>query len=290
MMHNVSLAQAGAFPAKIAAIINDLSAAYQTFTALEVGRLTRSTLYFLCALWLLSAPAAFAEDADDGLEVKGATIGRMGDPIAVDPDTYEFADAEVKLWLDNHLRNIDSPGRLYYDFVKRGSYEEGFSDSVYLDIIKINEDGSKDADLEFFTAERTQAPRRDNLVGITGNPVLVVYMQGDVYEMNRLTDGSWRYFQRAIKMAFSAGSKIEPVTFEYDGAQVSGEKISITPYLNDPRRKQFARFAPKLYEFILSEQVPGTLYSIKTVIPDSSPDKEPLIEEILTLQSAEFAN
>ena len=100
-------------------------------------------------------------------EVKGATIGRMGDPIGVDPNTFEFADAETKLWLDNHLRNIDSPGRLYYDFVKRGSYEEGFSDSVYLDILKVNEDGSKDADLEFFTAERQQdaaarQPARDN--------------------------------------------------------------------------------------------------------------------------------
>ena len=244
----------------------------------------------LCALWLFSSVVAVAEDADDGVEVKGATIGRMGDPIAVDPDTYEFADAEAKLWLDNHLQNINSPGRLYYDFVKRGSYEEGFSDSVYLDIVEVNEDGSKTADLEFFTADRQQNARSDNLVGVTGNPVLLVYMQGDVYEMNRLTNGSWRYFQRRIKSAFAEEAKIETVTFEYDGTQLTGEKISITPYLNDPRRRQFAEFAPKLYEFILSDQVPGKLYQIKTVIPDTAPDKEPLIEEILTLQNAEFTN
>ena len=244
----------------------------------------------LCALWFFSAAIVVAEDADDGVEVKGATLGRMGDPVAVDPNTFEFADAETKLWLDNHLRNIDSPGRLYYDFVKSGSYEEGFSDSVFLDIIKVNEDGSKDADLAFFTAERQQNARRDNLIGITGNPVLVVYMQGDVYEMNRLTNGSWRYFQRRIKSAFAKGAKIEPVTFEFNGAEVSGEKISITPYLNDPRRRQFAEFATKLYEFILSDQVPGTLYQIKTIIPAGSPDSEPLMEEILTLQTAEFTN
>ena len=247
-------------------------------------------IFSLCFLWLLSAPAAFAEDADDGVEVKGATIGRMGDSAVVDPETFEFADAEAKLWLDNHLQNIDSPGRLYYDFVKRGSFEEGFSDSVYLDIIRVNEDGSKDAGLEFFTAERTQNANQDNLVGITGNPVLVVFMQGDVYEMNRLTNGSWRYFQRRIKTAFAERAKIESVTFEYGGAQVSGEKISIAPYVNDPRRRQFAQFAPKVYEFILSEQVPGMLYQIKTVIPDRAPDKGPLIEETLTLQSAEFTD
>ena len=251
-------------------------------------------IIFLAAC-TLSALVCYADDEPDadknhtsGLEVKGATLGRMGEPVAVNPETYEFADAEVKLWLDDHLQNIEHPGRLYYDFVKRGSYEEGFSDSVYLDIIKVNDDGSKDANLEFFSAEKQQNASPDNLTGITGNPVLAVYMQGDVYEMNRLTSGSWRYFQRRIKFAFSEDARIEPVTFEYAGAEVPGEKISITPYLNDPKRGQFAQFAPKVYEFILSEQVPGKLYQIKTVIPDNSADKEPLIEEILTLQHAEF--
>ena len=241
----------------------------------------------LCALLFFSAAVVVAEDDSEGMEVKGATIGRMGDPVGVDPNTFEFADAEVKLWMDNHLRNISSPGRLYYDFVKSGSYEEGFSDSVFLDIVRINEDGSKDADLEFFTAGRQQNERRE---GITGNPVLGKYMEGDVYEMNRLTNGSWRYFQKRIKSAFAENAKIEPVTFEYDGAERTGEKISITPYVNDPRRRQFAEFAPKLYEFILSDQVPGKLYQIKTVIPAGSPDSEPLMEETLTLQSAEFTN
>ena len=254
----------------------------------------RPFLFAACILWMLLAHAddglAGSGGAGDGVEVKGATLGRMGDPAAVDPESYEFADAEVKLWLDNHLQNINSPGRLYYDFVKRGSYEEGFSDSVYLDITKVNDDGSKDADLEFFSAERQQNANQDNLVGIIGNPILVVYMQGDVYEMSRLTSGSWRYFQRRIKSAFAEGAKTETVTFEYDGTQVTGEKISIAPYLNDPRRRQFAEFAPKVYEFILSDQVPGKLYQIKAVIPDSTPDKEPLIEEILTLQHAEFTN
>lgn len=244
----------------------------------------------LCILCLFSSVVAVAEDENADIEVKGATLGRMGDPAVVDPKSYEFAEAEAKLWMDNHLQNINKPGRLYYDFIKRGSFEEGFNDSVYLDILELNEDGSKNADLQFFTAERQQTVRRDNLVNVTGNPVLTIYMQGDVYEMNRLTDGSWRYFQRRIKSAFAEEATVEPVTFEFDGEQVSGEKISITPYVNDPRRRQFAAFAPKLYEFTLSEQVPGKLYQIKTVIPAQSPDQEPLIEEILTLQNAEFTD
>lgn len=243
----------------------------------------------VAALVLAEVRAEDATDQTGSVDVKGATLGRMGDPVAVDPAEYEFANAEAKLWLSDHLSNISLPGRLYYDFVKRGSYEEGFKDAVYLDITQINEDGSKNASLEFFTAERTQnTAGADNLTGITGNPVLVVYMQGDVYEMNRLTSGNWRHFQRRIKLAFSESAEIEPVTFEYDGKTVAGEKISIKPYLTDPRRRQFEQFARKVYEFVLSDQVPGTLYQIKTVIPDNLPDREPLIEEVLTLQHASF--
>ena len=252
----------------------------------------RLARYCLCALCLtaVSLTPVAQEEAAEGTEVKGATLGRMGDPVAVDPDSYEFADAEVKLWMNNHLKNIETPGRLYYDFVKSGSYEKGFSDSVYLDILAVNEDGSKHADLQFFTDERQQKARGDNLTSITGNPVLVVYMQGDVYEMSRITQGSWRYFQRRIKSAFAETAKIEPATFDYGGAQLDGEKITITPYANDPRRQQLAEFADKVYEFVLSEQVPGMLYQIKTLVPSGSADKAPLLEETLTLQSAEFSN
>ena len=42
--------------------------------------LARYALCSLCSLWLFSAVVAVAEDTDDGVEVKGATIGRDGRP------------------------------------------------------------------------------------------------------------------------------------------------------------------------------------------------------------------
>jgi len=216
-------------------------------------------------------------------------IGRMGDAIGVDPETFEFSSAERMLWLDDHLQNVNKPARLYYEFVREGSAEEGFTDAVYLDISKINEDGSKDTILEFFTADRQQAASSDNLNNIRGNPVIGVYMQGDVVEMNRLTEGSWRYFQRRIKLAISDNAEIEAVSFNFDGKTIAGEKITITPYVKDPRRNQFADLADKRYEFIFSNQIPGSLYQIQTVVPDKSgSDKGPLIKETLTLQNVEY--
>ena len=217
------------------------------------------------------------------VEVDGATLGRMGEPAVVDEKNFHFSKAEARLWEEDH------PGRLYYTFHKSGSYEKGFDDSVYLDILKVNDDGTKDTDLEFFTGARRQPANPGNLEGIRGNPVLGIYMQGDVYEMNRLTNGSWRYFQRRIKAAFAKGAKVEPVTFKYNGDNVQGEKITIEPFVNDPHRGQMKQFANKVYEFILSQKIPGSIYEIKTVVPDkSTPDGKPLILEKLTFKRADF--
>ena len=216
------------------------------------------------------------------------SIGRFGEPETV-PEDFHYNDAETKLWLDDHLKNIDRPVRLYYEFVKSGTYEEGFSDAVYLDIIKINDDGTKNALLDFFTADRKQAVNPDNVTNITGNPVLGIFMQGDIYEMNRLTEGHWKYFQKMIKVALRENATIEPVNFEFNGARYQGEKISFSPYIKDPHRSDFEKFADKHYEFILSEQIPGKLFQIKTVIPNNAESAtEPLISETLTLIETNF--
>lgn len=213
-------------------------------------------------------------------------IGRYGETEKV-PEGFKFSDAENKLWFSDHLKNITKPMRLYYQFVKSGTYEEGFTDAVYLDIIKLNDDGTKNAVLDFFTADRKQYVSPDNVTNITGNPVLGIYMQGDVYEMNRLTEGHWRHFQKMIKIALRESAKVEPVTFNYNGKKCTGEKITFKPYLDDPHRSDFEKFSGKEYEFIFSDDIPGSLYQIKTVIPGNKGDEDkPLILEELTLVEA----
>lgn len=249
-------------------------------------------LFALCQVCIADDAANQSKKTEisgDEVEVHGATLGRVGEPATVNPKTYKFSEAETRLWLTNHLKNIKKPGRLYYKFHKTGTYEKGFDDSVFLDILKINKDGTKDTDLEFFTGPRRQPVAPSNVTGVKGNPVLGIYLQGDLLEMNRLTHSNWRYLQRRIKSAFANNAKVEPVTFKYKGNKVKGEKITIQPYLNDPHRRAFGKFADKKYEFILSQQIPGSIYEIKTVVPDTDhSDGKPLIMEKLTFQRADF--
>lgn len=254
--------------------------------------------YLILAVLLLSPSIALG--ADDGTATSESkkeqlteeeidkSIGRMGESIYEVPEDYKFSDAEVKMWFSNHLENIESPIRLLYEFSKTGTYEEGFVDSVQLEIKEVNDDGSKNTVLDFFTGERKQYVRPENVMNITGNPVLGIFMQGDIYEMDRYTGGSWRYFLQSIKSSIHNDALVEPVEFEFSGNNYTGEKVTFSPYLNDPKRRQFEKFAGKVYELIFCEEIPGSLYQIRTVIPPEEGETEPLVEEVLTL--AEVAN
>ena len=242
------------------------------------------------ALLVYQQPA-FAEDQAAGKDMD-YNVGRMGDPAGVNPEEFEFSPAEEKLWLSDHLKNVPSPTKLFYEFEKKGSFEEGLVDSVILEIIYDNDDGTKNTRMEFFTEERNQSIPEAVTRNITGNPVLGIYLQGDAYEMDRLTEGHWRYFHRKIKLALTENkANLEPVSIDFDGHTVPGDKITILPYVRDPRRSQFEQFANKRYEFILSKEIPGTLYQIKTLVPDNSDSANgPLIEETLTLREVKSSS
>ena len=217
-------------------------------------------------------------------------IGSIEDSGMVDPEEYEFSNAENKLWLDKHLLNIEQPVRLHYEFEKTGSYEEGFVDDVYLDIVEINEDGTRNAKLQFFTEEKTQKVSPSNVQKITGNPVIGIYLQGDVYEMGRLTDGGWKYFHRQIKLAIADNNESEPVTIKVAGEEYQGEKITIYPFEKINKKERLKKFSDKRYEFILSDEIPGKLYQILTVINDIENPSVPLMEEKLTLTNVEYSS
>lgn len=200
----------------------------------------------------------------------------------------QFSDAEKTMWLGDQLAQVKAPTRLAYSFVRSGTYEQGFTDTVQLDLVRVKPNGLKDGMLRFFTGERNfpVPPAEDT----DANPVLKIYFQGDVYEMNRLTDPDgksrerWRYFQRRIKLALSESATITPTEIEFEGKKVAGKKIQFQPFVKDPKRAEFEKFADKAYAVTVSDQLPGYVYKIETVIPGPS-GQPPLVHEVLTLDS-----
>ena len=203
----------------------------------------------------------------------------------------EFSEAEILLWLTDQLQVIKKPTTLSYRFERTGTYDAGFTDEVVFKVTAIKPDGMKAASLDFFSGERrfeVPAAERTNI-----NPVLKVYLQGDVYEMNRLTDPEgesrerWRYFQRRIKFALAESAQVEDFSITFDGRDYPAKRITFTPYLNDPKRSSFEEFADKIYVVVVSDELPGYLYKIETVVPGPSDVAPPRIKETLTLESVQ---
>ena len=241
-------------------------------TTIDSGVLRRAVLALCVAASVAGLPARAAEPTASA-------------PAAEQP---VFSEAENLLWMTDQLKAVTSPSVLTYGFVKDGSYEQGFEDRVTFTVSKINPDGMKAAAIEFFTGQRNfPVPPVDST---DVNPVLKVYFQGDVYEMNRLTDPDgksrerWRYFQRRIKFALAESAKVEPVEFEFEGRKYAGKRISFEPYKQDPKRAMFEKFADKRYSVIVADELPGYVYEIVTEVPDKQAPV-PLLRDTLRLQS-----
>lgn len=211
-------------------------------------------------------------------------------PGAVYPaDTETFSEANTELFLTDHLHKVKTPSRLVYDFNKTGTLAEGFSDVVEIRLIDSPAQNVKRANIVFFRGERSRAV--PPMTVADGNPVVMVFLQREVNEMGRLTGGSWRHFQKMIKLALENDAQITKVEVPHGDQTSPGLTIRITPYLEDPLRDKFEKHAHRYYEFTLSSAVPGYIYRIRTVDPgnnaenDKAASSAPLLEETLTFRA-----
>jgi hypothetical protein len=117
--------------------------------------------------------------------ITAATLLHMFSLAAVAQET-EFSQAETLLWMTDQLKMIERPVQLNYSFERTGTFEPGFTDKVTFTIRSVKDDGTKAASVDFFSGERRfEVPPVEST---SVNPILKIYLQGDVYEMNRLTD------------------------------------------------------------------------------------------------------
>lgn len=197
----------------------------------------------------------------------------------------KYSDAEVLLFETRHLSGIKQPEVLHYTFRKEGSLEQGFEDTVKINIEKVKPDGLKTVSTQFLTGDNHK--QFETLDEAEGNPVLLFFLERDIHEMQRLTKGNWRYFQKAIRTALAGDAEVRPVNFLHNGKQVAGREIKITPFASDPQRSRYEKFAGKVYVFALSDAVPGGIYQIRTMVPDPNAKQPLLWQETLTFQKEE---
>ncbi|MGB8274653.1 MAG: hypothetical protein WCF16_05210 [Alphaproteobacteria bacterium] len=210
--------------------------------------------------------------------VTAAIAGWWG-PAFATMNPADLSPANQAIFTTNHLKLITEPTTLTYDFEKKGTMEEGFSDTVEADVNNIQDSGKKDIAFRFLTGEHyIDFPPYP---AVTGNPISVLFLERDVQDMQRLTGGNALYFRKQILNALAGTAEVKPVTFTHDGREYKGTEIRVQPYVHADLVDRFPRFEYKVYVFVLSDEIPGGYYKVSAMTPGPSEDA-PLTYEAVT--------
>jgi len=199
----------------------------------------------------------------------------------------DFSAAEQALFIDSHLGRLQPPLTLHYGYRKSGTLEAAFDDNVDVMLTAQADGMCCAASARFLTGAREM--RQPDVEGAQGNPAILYFLERDIREMQRLTQGKANYFRKRIRMAVYQGASIRNLMLPYRGHPVAVREFSISPYLEDPNRPRYEKLANKQYLFMLSESVPGGLYGIRTRINGESAGAPPLMVEEMILDGAEPA-
>ena len=200
-----------------------------------------------------------------------------------DASAQDYSAAQLALFDTPHLANIDEPMTLHYAYAHHGSLEQAFDDVVDMTITAVTADGRKNVAFNYLSDKHHYD--FPPVEGFRGNPIIMMFLEYDVMGLSQQTGGSSLYFRNRIRDAFVDRATTEATTIEFAGRQISATRITMQPFLQDPMRQRFEKFAEKTYEFLLAPDVPGGVYSLGVKTPGAAPDK-PLEENLLRFQDA----
>lgn len=159
------------------------------------------------------------------------------------------------------------PGQpLHYGYHRKMSDAElgpSFDDDITLQIEAPGADAPAEArtvKVDFFGRERHRAA--GPFEAVTGNPVLVLFLENHVAELSKLLAGNPRYFKNAIRAALRDKAEVTPATFEVAGRSYSGWRVKVTPFAGDANAKRMRGLDTLTYEFDVAHDLPGEIARI----------------------------
>lgn len=195
-----------------------------------------------------------------------------------------------------YMSSVQAPSKMVYSFKSATAddsrYGRSFDDQASMTVEANKDDATRrDVSIRLFSGDRER--ELPGITGVSGNPILMVFLERDMSRMKMHVGGQPVYYRNRIRAALRENAKVEPAAITYGGKTVNGSRISIRPFLEGPLSDQLQLFKNKIYEFTVSEAVPGGIYQIRSIIPPvvgagpGSENAKPLIEESLTFARLE---
>jgi hypothetical protein len=243
-------------------------------------RFRRFNFVLATAVLTFSGVAAQADDA----------------PKVEAPKAEASTQGQDLLFETPYMSSVQAPSKMVYTFKSAtaddAQYGRSFDDQASMKV-EANKDNASRRDV-FVTLFSGDREREIGLVSaVSGNPMLMVFLERDMSRMKMHVGGQPVYYRNRIRAALREHAKVEPITISYADKTVNGSRISIQPFTDDPLGEQLRLFRSKIYEFTISDAIPGGIYEIRSVIPAPAADgpgaanAKPLIDERLTFARIE---
>ncbi|MDX2290184.1 MAG: hypothetical protein NW217_15365 [Hyphomicrobiaceae bacterium] len=183
-----------------------------------------------------------------------------------------------------HLSSVEKGQRLSYRLQRTVSEPKllgpPFSDDILVDIRDVTPEGQRNVDVHVFTGDRARDKRE--IDGLTGNPVLVFFLDRAVANFAMLGGGNRAYLKNKFRVALRTTAKTEKVSATFAGKTVEAQRITVIPYALDDKRDKMNGYENARFDIVVSSAVPGYLLELSSDI--SSPqDKAPRLEERIVL-------
>ncbi len=237
-------------------------------------------LFGVCAVVALSLAAS---------TVVAAAANAADQPPAA-PPTVTGAQPTVQnmIFEHKHLSNVEQGAALGYRFNRIVSNPEllgpPFSDAITVKVVGVKPTGEKDVDLQIYTGDRARDLQK--IPNTTINPVFVVYFDLAMSSLTQLTGGKYGYLKTVFTHGFKDKSKIEPIKLGYKGKTIDAYRITMVPYVGDPKAPTMQGYDGVTFTMVVSNEVPGEVVQLTSVY-ESTLKEAPKLEERITLDGAE---
>ena len=137
--------------------------------------------------------------------------------------------------------------------------------------------------MSVFTGERARDPLP--VPDMTGNPLLVLFLDRAVNNYHSLAGGAHPYIKQQVRAALRDKAKVESVKLDYQGKPVDALRITVVPFLGDPNASKMSGYEGSEFTFVVSPGVPGQL-AVMSARYESGLKDSPRLEERSALAGA----
>jgi hypothetical protein len=198
-------------------------------------------------------------------------------------DPSEYSEAERQLFVRPHLAAVTPPARLQYRYERTGTLEPEVTDHATVALAESA--GARTAEVAYLSEDRKlELP---SIGYVDGNPIILHFLEREVRELNRLTGGAVGFYRNRIRKALAGDAKVRETEVSFNGKTVKGTEIRIDPYVDDPARSRFEKFADRYYVMVLSPDIPGEVYQMKAQLHAPTQGAQAgkvMLDEVLTFE------